>query len=169
MADYETINQELAEFSEALAGKPQIVVLNKMDLPDAQAHWPLVRRAMLDRGREAYAISAVTGQGVRELMRRAFEVLRSLPPPEPMEEEPTVFRPAEREDTFTVEREGNGWRVRGVRAERTAAMTPFGVPVAAARFQRQLRALGVTQALEAAGVRAGDMVRIGDKELEWQD
>jgi GTP-binding protein len=48
-------------------------------------------------------------------------------------------------------------------------MTPFGVPEAADRFQRQLRAMGVTQALEAAGVRAGDMVHIGDKELEWQE
>jgi GTP-binding protein len=52
--------------------------------------------------------------------------------------------------------------------ERIAAMTPFVLPEAAARFQRQLRAMGVEEALQKAGVRPGDMVRIGERELEWQ-
>jgi GTP-binding protein len=47
-------------------------------------------------------------------------------------------------------------------------MTPFGLPEAAARFQRQLRALGVVEALEKAGAQHGDTVRIGEQELEWQ-
>jgi Obg family GTPase CgtA-like protein len=47
-------------------------------------------------------------------------------------------------------------------------MTPFVIPEAAARFQRQLRAMGVEQALVHAGVQPGDLVRIGDRELEWQ-
>jgi GTP-binding protein len=51
--------------------------------------------------------------------------------------------------------------------ERIAAMTPFALPEAAARFQRQLRAMGIVDALEEAGVQPGDMVRIGEKELEW--
>jgi GTP-binding protein len=79
-----------------------------------------------------------------------------------------VFRPAEPEDAFTVEREEDGWRVQGVRVERVAAMTPFGLPEAAARFQRQLRAMGVVEALAEAGVQTGDLVRIGEQELEWQ-
>jgi GTP-binding protein len=58
--------------------------------------------------------------------------------------------------------------VRGVRAERVAAMTPFGVPEAAARFQRQLAAMGIVAALERAGVQPGDLVHIGEQELEWQ-
>jgi len=168
LADYAAINHELAEFSERLAAKPQIVVLNKMDLPDAQAWWPLVQEAMREREVETHAISAATGEGVQALMQRALGLLRSLPPEEPRIETPAVFRPAVREDTFTIEREAGGWRVRGVRIERVAAMTPFVVPEAAARFQRQLRAMGVEQALIEAGVQAGDMVRIGDRELEWQ-
>ena len=51
---------------------------------------------------------------------------------------------------------------------RIAAMTPFLVPEAAARFQRQLRAMGVVAALEAAGIEPGDTVRIGERELEWR-
>ncbi len=168
LADYAAINRELAQFSQRLAEKPQIAVLNKMDLPDAQAWWPLVQEAMQQEEVEAHAISAVSGQGVQALMRRTFELLQSLPAAELAPEGPAVFRPAEREDAFTVERETDGWRVRGIRVERVAAMTPFVVPEAAARFQRQLRAMGVEQALTEAGVQPGDMVRIGDRELEWQ-
>jgi len=168
LADYETINDELSQFSERLAGKPQIVVLNKMDLPDAQAWWPLIKEAMDEQGIESHAISAVSRQGVQPLMRRAFEILRDLPAVELAPDGPAVFRPAEREGAFQIEKEEDGWRVRGVRVERVAAMTPFGLPEPAARFQRQLRAMGVVEALTEAGVQPGDMVRIGDQELEWQ-
>jgi GTP-binding protein len=168
LADYQTLNQELAQFSQRLAAKPQIVVLNKMDLPDAQAWWPLVQEAVTENGVEVHAISAVSQQGVRELMGRAFALLSTLPPPEPAPEEVAVFRPDESEETFAVEQEEDGWRVRGVRVERVAAMTPFVLPEAVARFQRQLRAMGVVEALEEAGVQSGDMVRIGEQELEWQ-
>ncbi len=168
LADYDTINGELAQFSERLAAKPQIVVLNKMDLPDAQAWWPLIEDAMKQRGIEAHAISAVSGQGVRPLLQRTFQLLSTLPAPELAPVAPAVFRPHQEEDAFTIDREEDGWRVRGVRVERVAAMTPFNLPEAASRFQRQLRAMGVVQALEQAGVQPGDMVRIGEEELEWQ-
>ena len=169
LEDWNTINEELSQFSPGLAAKPQIAVLNKMDLPDAQAWWPLVQEAMAERGLEAHAISAVTGQGVKPLMRRTYELLKSLPVPEAVPEQPAVFRPAETEEAFAIEREEDAWRVRGVRVERIAAMTPFVLPEAAARFQRQLRAMGIDVALEEAGVEPGDTVRIGDKELEWRE
>lgn len=166
LADFETINRELVQFSERLAGKPQIAVLNKMDLPDAQAWWPLVQEGMKERGIEAHAISAATTLGVRDLMHRIRVRLQELPP-EPLVEAPAVFRPADSEDAFTIEREADGWRVRGVRVERIAAMTPFVLSEAVARFQRQLRALGIVDALNEAGVQPGDTVRIGERELEW--
>jgi GTP-binding protein len=168
LADYEIINHELARFSERLAAKPQIVVLNKMDLPDAQAWWPLVQGTMHERSVEVHAISAVSQEGVRSLMQRLFALLETMPPPQPAHAPMAIFRPAEREEAFTIEREADGWRVRGVRVERVAAMTPFVLPEAAARFQRQLRAMGVVDALEEAGVLPGDPVRIGEEELEWQ-
>jgi GTP-binding protein len=168
LEDYETINHELARFSERLAAKPQLVVLNKMDLPDAQAWWPLVQEAMRDKEIEVHAISAVTQQGVRELMGRTYELLQTLPAIELTPEALAVFRPAEQEDAFTIEQEEDGWRVHGVRVERIAAMTPFVLPEAASRFQRQLRAMGIVEALEEAGVETGDTVYIGERELEWQ-
>jgi GTP-binding protein len=168
LVDYAAINRELAQFSEPLAAKPQIVVLNKMDLPETQAWWPLVQEAMEELEVEAYAISAVTGQGVQALMQRLFRLLQDLPPPEPAREEMAIFRPAEGEEAFTIEQTEDGWRVHGTRVERVAAMTPFVLPEAVARFQRQLRAMGVVEALEAAGVQPGDTVHIGEQELEWQ-
>jgi GTPase len=168
LKDLETINRELAQFSERLTAKPQIVVLNKMDLPDAQAWWPLVQQAMEEQEVEAHAISAVSRQGVRTLMQRVHALLGTLPAIELAPEAPAVFRPAEQDDAFVIEREGNAWRVRGVGVERVAAMTPFVLPEAVARFQRQLRAMGIVEALEGAGVQQGDTVRIGDQELEWQ-
>jgi GTP-binding protein len=167
LADYEVINRELAQFSERLAAKPQLVVLNKMDLPDAQAWWPLVQDTMRERGVEAHSISAVSKQGVQELLNRTMALLNELPPAEVFEEAPFVFRPLDKEDVFAIEREEDGWRVKGKRVERVAAMTPFTLPEAAARFQRQLRAMGVVDALAEAGVEPGDTVRIGDQELEW--
>ncbi|HSJ52502.1 MAG TPA: Obg family GTPase CgtA [Anaerolineae bacterium] len=128
-----------------------------------------MQETMQERGLETHAISAVTGQGVQPLMNRVYEVLLSLPMVELGPEEPAIFRPAESENAFTVEREGDGWRVRGIRVERVAAMTPFMIPEALARFQRQLRAMGVQEALEEAGVQPGDMVHIGERELEWQE
>lgn len=166
LADFESINQELAQFSERLAAKPQVAVLNKMDLPDAQAWWPLVQESMKERGIEVFAISAASTQGVHDLTQRIWERLQDLPP-EPLVDAPAIFRPAESEDAFAIEREEDGWRVRGVRVERIAAMTPFVLPDAVARFQRQLRAMGIVDALEAAGVQPGDIVRIGERELEW--
>jgi GTP-binding protein len=168
LVDYRLINEELAQFSKRLSTVPQIVALNKMDLPDAQAWWLLVKEELGGQDIEVHAISAVSREGVQALMQRASDLLLALPPPEPAEEELFVFRPAEREDAFTVEREQDGWRVRGVRVERIAAMTPFVLPEAAARFQRQLRAMGVVDALEENGVEPGDLVRIGERELEWR-
>jgi GTP-binding protein len=168
LVDYAAINRELAQFNEPLAAKPQIVVLNKMDLPETQAWWPLVQEAMEELEVEAYAISAVTGQGVQALMQRLFRLLQDLPPPEPAREEMAIFRPAEGEEAFTIEQTEDGWRVHGTRVERVAAMTPFVLPEAVARFQRQLIAMGVVEALEAAGVQPGDTVHIGEQELEWQ-
>jgi GTP-binding protein len=168
LEDYEVINQELAQFSERLAAKPQIVVLNKMDLPDAQTWWSLIQEPLQEKGLEIHAISAVSQQGVQELMSRTYELLQTLPITELMPEAPVVFRPAEDEDAFTIEQEEDGWRVRGVRVERIAAMTPFVLPEAVSRFQRQLRALGVVDALLDAGVEPGDTVYVGEQELEWQ-
>ncbi len=168
--DFEAINAELAAYSPKLAERPQIVVFNKMDLPEARQKWPAVRDELQRRGYQSMAISAVTGEGVKELLYAIAQRLQKLPPPPPVET-PKVYRPLEEDEkTFTVEQEPDGtWVVRGTEVERLVAMTNFDLEEGVARLQRQLAARGVLDALRAAGVQPGDTVRIGEMEFEWYE
>ncbi len=170
LAAFDTVNRELAEFDSRLAAKPQIAAVNKMDLPEAQANWPRLQKALATRGIEAHAISAATGQGVQEILRGVAQRLGALPIPEQIaEEELPVIRPAEDEQAFEVGREGHAFRIRGNKVERVVAMTNFDQEEAILRLHRVFKAMGVTDALERAGVHEGDKVRIGDVELEWRE
>ncbi len=101
------------------------------------------------------------------MLRRAAGLLRELPQEEVDTGESAVFRLPEDEDAFTIAREDDAWRVRGVKVERVAAMTNWEYDEAVMRTQRILEAMGVSAALEQAGIQAGDTVYIGDIELEW--
>ncbi|HEX9117426.1 MAG TPA: GTPase ObgE, partial [Anaerolineae bacterium] len=89
LGDYEAINQELELFNPVLAAKPQIVVFNKIDLPEARAAWPAVRRGLAAAG-EPLAISALTGEGVDVLLRRIVAELAEMPAPAPAAEDETA-------------------------------------------------------------------------------
>ncbi len=167
-SDYLAINNEIALYSPELAEKPQIVALNKADLPDVDVMRDLLLEELgLD---EMHVISAVTGEGVQGLLRIIADRLESLPIQEPTADL-YVFRPHERgEDTsFTITRVEEGvYRLSGQEIERLAAMTPWTVPEAVERFDRILAARGITRKLDEMGVELGDTVLIGDVELEWQ-
>ncbi len=168
LADFNQINAELALFDEKLAQKPQIVVLNKMDLPEAQEKWPAVEAALRERGYETMSISAAAQIRTQDLMNRAAAILASLPEETAEVAQMPVYSLDKDEVAFEVSREDNGaFRVSGERIERAAAMTYWELDESAERFQRILAALGITQALQQAGVKPGDTVHIGDVELEW--
>ncbi|MFQ6101118.1 MAG: GTPase ObgE [Anaerolineae bacterium] len=166
LADFAAINRELAAFGHGLAQKPQLAVLNKMDLPQVRERWPEVKAALEVQGYPALAISALAREGTRELLYRAAQMLAEQPEEVSLRELP-VLRPGEDEEVFTIEREDDGWRVRGVRVERLAAMTVWNLEEAVRRFQRALDRMGIATALEEAGVQPGDTVRIGETELVW--
>ena len=169
-ADYRAINHELAEYSSALASKPQIVVLNKMDLPDAQVMLELLKEEFAGQVDRLYAISAVTGQGVQELLRALADGLEQLPR-ETVAEKLFVFRPhEERESTrVSISQVAPGeYRLSGEEIERLAAMTDWSNDEGIERFERIMIARGISDALEEAGIQLGDTVLIGDFHLEWQ-
>ena len=173
LEDWAKINQELALHNPLLAERPQIVVLNKMDLEEASVlWWPELQRAGNEHNFEVLAISAVSGQGVRQLLYRVKQMLDELPADLPVTELP-VIHPERDEDTFSISREqtedGSGWRVSGSKIERVAAMTYWEFNEAADRFQAILEGMGIRAALEEAGVEPGDLVFIGDEVLEWND
>ena len=169
IADFHQINTELALFDDKLGEKPQIVVFNKMDLPQAQERWPEIRQQIEALGYETLAISAVTHQDVREVVNRAVQMLDALGEEEETEtDDLPVYQLGEDPLAFTVERLGyDEFRVSGKRIERAVAMTYWDYDQAVTRFQRILASMGVTAALEKAGVKVGDTVYIGEHELEW--
>jgi GTP-binding protein len=169
LEDWAMINQELALYDARLEEKPQLVVLNKIDLPDAQAWQPLIKEQIEKAGYSFCSISAVTGEGVRAMLNRVQQMLRDMPEPEVMEQEPIVLRPEPDENAFVISRTDDGWRVEGRRIERVAAMTYWEFEATTRRFQQILETMGISEALEEAGITHGDMVHIGDQELEWTE
>ena len=167
--DHEVIREELRLHDPALLEKPLVVAFNKVDLPAARDAWPAFAAARRAEGVACLATSAERGDGLAELRR----VLADLLPDAAglaAEPEPTgvvVHRLDAAGDGFTVEREGDAFRVRGRRIERIAVQTNFEVEESADRFQRDLARLGIDEALRRAGVRPGDTVRIGRVEFEW--
>ncbi|MCJ7529843.1 MAG: GTPase ObgE [Anaerolineales bacterium] len=168
--DFAQINSELALFDPGLAEKPQVVALNKIDLPEVQARWPQIEAELKQRGISPLAISAIAGTQVKLILYRAYQLLAEAPPPPftPVIGMP-VYRLEVAPEEFTIKRVSRGWRVSGKDIERAAAMTYWEYDQSVRRFQRILKALGVEDALRAAGVKIGDTVFIGEYELEWQD
>jgi GTPase len=167
--DWAMINQELALYDTRLEEKPQLVVLNKMDLADSVAWEPLIRERVVESGHDFMAISAVTGENVREMIYRVKTLLDKTPEPKFLADEVVVIRPEPDDSIFTIEPEGEGWRVSGKRIERIAAMTYWEFEATTRRFQQILESMGITQALNEAGVEEGDTVYIGDEVLEWSE
>jgi GTP-binding protein len=170
LADFSQTNGELSLFDPHLSKKPQIVALNKMDQPEAQELFPILKKELKKRGYELLPVSAMARTDIRELLVKAVNKLSSTPPLAEMEIPLPVYRPKDDPKQFVITREGaNQWRVAGAGIERTAKMTYFEHSGSLRRFQRLMEMLGIEAALREAGIRDGDTVLIGDHELEWQD
>jgi GTP-binding protein len=168
VADFTQINSELALFDPGLVKKPQIVVLNKIDVPEVQERWPKIKAALEKRGYQGMAISAMARSNLEPVLWKALELLKTSPVIETMAGLP-VYRPPEDARDFTVERVQDGWRIQGAAIERAAEMTYWEYEGSVRRFQRLMETLGVDKALRKAGIEEGDTVFIGENELEWQD
>jgi GTP-binding protein len=168
VADYNAINIELARYSERLAAKPQVVVVNKIDLPEARARVDEIRAALgLE---EVHAISGATQENITPLMWAIVHRLDELPRSEEPLEMP-VLHPLElREDTsYHVEKLEEGiYRLTGQEIERLAAMTDWFSDESIERLWRIMVARGIATYMANAGVSLGDTVFVGDHELEWQ-
>lgn len=170
----QAINQELAEYDEHLATRPQILAFNKIDLPEAQERWEEFKVRAEAAGYAVFAISAAAHQGTRELMQYVSSRLQEIQREEAEREAAQsiadmtgpVLRP-QPEDAFTVTRERGAFVVRGKRVERAVAMTNQESDEGMDRLQVTMGKMGVTKALEEAGVQVGDLVRFGKVELYW--
>jgi GTP-binding protein len=171
VATYEAVREELELYNPALAAKPELAALNKIDRPDVRERLPL----LLERFKREYPdltltpVSAITTQGVDALADTLIAALAALPkePPRPAQSM-KVYRLAPTDEGWTIDREDEAYRVRGKRVERIVAMTDLTNPDAVDMLQGTLKRMGVLQALEAAGCGSGDNVRFGNVELEWE-
>lgn len=161
--DKETIEAELRSWDAALLEKPTLLVLNKMDLPDA--------RDRLTELSERYpgiaGISAATNRGVRDLIYAIAAALAHLPAPAPTRPEPALIELVP-SDAFVLRRGSDGaFELSGERVERLAAMTNFDSDESLVRFERALGKMGVEKKLREMGAVEGDTVRIGRYEFTY--
>src|SRR5574344_479124 len=159
--EFDKVNNELAEYSERLARRKQLVVANKMDLPDAQENFERLKEYVEAKGYEICKASAATGEGLRELMFKAYDLLLAYEPEED-EEDLARFDEIDPDSYEIVEGNDTDWEVRGKNIERLVAMTNFDNDEALYRFQLIWKRLGIDEALKEKGVQEGESVRIRD-------
>ena len=175
--DYRIINRELAAYAPELAERPQIVVANKRDVSGMAERVAELKRAALDDGHEFFAVSALTGAGLQTLMlacgERVSELRRALAEeagkiPAPEEGKWDRIRRA-RAKRFEILPEGEGaWRVAGTNVERMVVQTDWDNEEAVIYLQHRLARMGVDEALELAGCRPGDEVRIQGYAFDYE-
>jgi GTP-binding protein len=171
--DIDVLTHELREYGGDeldLVGRLRFAVLNKIDVPDARDLVDLVRATLEERGLRVFPVSAATGEGLPELgyaLAAAVEEHRaSLPAPEPVR---ITLTPRAVDDSgFTVERDDEGFVVRGVRPERWVRQTDFTNDEAVGYLADRLNRLGVEDALAKAGAEEGDAVTIGGVTFDFE-
>ena len=173
LTDIDVIERELESYG-GLAERPRLVALNKVDVPEARDLAEMVRPDLERRGWPVFLISAATREGLRDLTyamgKVVAEARASAPPPEPTR---LVLRPTPVDQTgFTVTREGERFRVRGIKPERWVRQTDFSNDEAVGYLADRLARLGVEEALVKAGARPGVEVLIGPQDnavvFEWE-
>jgi GTPase len=170
--DYHKINEELRLYAPELAERPQLVALNKADLPEAQQQLARLHAALALPPDDVFVVSAATTVGVAALLGRAAAVLQELGPVGTADADAELLTwpvPEVDPNAFAVEREFDAWRVRGKKIERLVSMTNFAQAESLDRLERVLKASGISAALEQAGVQEGDRVRIEKAELLWTE
>ena len=174
--DYRVINRELAAYAPELAERPQIVVANKCDVSGMGERVAELKRAALADGHAFFAVSAITGAGLKTLMlscgERVSELRRELTAADegaaPDAGRWDRMRKA-REKRFSVQQEGpRAWRVAGTGVERMVVQTDWDNDEAVIYFQHRLARMGVDEALENAGCRAGDEIRIAGIAFDYE-
>lgn len=167
--DFNTINNELKNYSEKLSKRTQIIVANKADLIQDETEYKKLEKLAKEKGLAIFKISGVTGQGVKELLDYVSKTLKTLPKEELVEIEDRKVYELEDKDEFTITREDGMFIVDGPGVQRIMRKVNLEDNESMYYFQKCLEQLGVNKKLKEAGVQEGDTVKVVDWELEWYD
>ncbi|MGX4669722.1 GTPase ObgE [Cerasibacillus sp. JNUCC 74] len=171
--DFVKINQELEKYDEKLMKRPQIIAANKMDMPSAKENITKFKEKLQGKY-PIYEISALTKEGLRDILFAIADKLEEIPKgaidEDTEEKEKVIYRYHKEETPFTITRDDDGaYVLTGQKLEKLFKMTDFNHDQAVQRFARQLRRMGVDEALRKRGAKDGDTVRILDFEFEFMD
>jgi len=163
------VNNELSLFDSALARKPQLVAVNKIDLSQVQTRLPEIKEAFNSAGINVLFVSAATGEDVAKLMAEVMKMLNQVDAAKEAGKEipRKVFRPQPKVSRISVRKEEDTFVVVAPALERLVAGEGVTSPELRWQLKRRLSRLGVTKTLEKAGIKAGDKVRCGTLEWEW--
>ena len=178
--DYLAINKELETYNLRLLERPQIIVANKMDMPQAAENLEQFKEKLdanygeFDDKPQIFPISGIAHQGLDALLDATAQLLAQtddflLYDESDMQEE-AYYGFEEEEKAFDISRADDAaWVLSGEKLEKLFVMTNMERDEAIMKFSRQLRGMGVDQALRERGAKDGDIVRIGNFEFEFVD
>ena len=168
--DFYTINKELEKYSKKLATRKQIIVANKIDSMQDETLYNELEKVAKENNMKIFKVSAVTGQGMKELMIEVSKILKTLPKEELIEEKEAkkVYK-LEDEEPFTITKEDDMYVVDGPAIRELMRKVNMEDNESLYYFQKNLDILGVNQKLKEAGVKDGDTVKVYDYILEWED
>lgn len=167
--DFNKINEELRKYSEKLSTRKQIIVANKIDaMQDENLYLELAKVAQ-EKNLEIFKISAATGQGISDLIKHVSETLKTLPKEDLLEIVDKKVYTLEDKDDYVIKKEDGMFVIEGEAVERIMRRVNIADNESLYYFQKSLDNLGVNQKLKEMGVKEGDIVKIADYELEWED
>jgi len=168
--DFNKINNELAKYSEKLASKTQIIAANKADVLQDEENYNKLEKIAKENDYEIYKISAVTGEGLKELFNRVAEKLKEIPKTELEPIDNTVYYTYEEDDeAWEVHREGKKFVVTGKGIENIMRRINFSDYESLAYFHICLKKMGVDAELRRQGIKEGNIVQIFDWEFEYEE
>jgi len=166
--DYEVIRKELGEFSPKLLDKQEIIIANKMDLPNADKNLIEFKKKV---NKEIYEISAINNQNldilVNGLSKLVMNTKEEILYEEDIQESHVLYK-FKQEKPFTIIKENDHtYTIKGDKVEKIFKMINFNTEEAISRFAKKLRSMGVDEELEKMGVHEGDIIKILDYEFEF--
>ncbi len=172
---FQNINTELELFSNEIKNKPQIIVFNKIDLDEVQVLQDDIVENMKSITNEIYFISAISGEGISEMMDKVIMTFEDFKLTQSYEVDNTsisdenipIFQPLPKRRGISVYIEEEVYVVDSPGVERIATRIDYEDWMARMQFYKQLKTTGVVKALEDAGIKSGDTVRIGEVEWDW--